>query len=189
MSLDSPTGLIVRIIGFSYSCLEDPNAGPILTFLGFTLGVGLCEEFAKAIPIMYALDENKILNGYDACLVGLASGMGFGIAESIHYSEKLYNGQAGAETYLIRFISLVSLHAMWSGIAAIFVFNNNVGLFQFKQIPKVLGISLLLHGLYDRLITRDDYEFAAKFVAIATFGLFGWLIQRHRTPVSQFHLA
>src|SRR5262245_32152117 len=43
---------IVKFIGFSYLAALDPENGFLLSFFGFTFGVGLCEEICKALPII-----------------------------------------------------------------------------------------------------------------------------------------
>lgn len=138
----------VKLIGFSYSCVSDPEAGPLLTFLGYTIGVGFCEELCKALPVLHALETQKVFHWQDACLVGLASGTGFGISEAIHFSASEYNGHAGPDIYLIRFVSCVGLHAVWTGTAAILIFRKNVsfsdGVWAFS---KILALPLLLHGI------------------------------------------
>jgi len=60
-----------------------------------------------------------------ACLVGLASGVGFGVAEGILYSGRTYNGLLGADIYFVRFLSCVALHAIWAGTAAIMLYRNS----------------------------------------------------------------
>ena len=57
-----------------------------------------------------------------ACLWGMASGVGFGLAEGVLYAGQSYNGVAPAGIYLVRFASCVALHAVWSGSVGITVF-------------------------------------------------------------------
>jgi RsiW-degrading membrane proteinase PrsW (M82 family) len=61
-------------------------------------------------------------------MVGLLSGIGFGVSEGIHYSSDFYNGVLGADVYCVRFISCVALHAVWSGSAAVFIFRHQAQL-------------------------------------------------------------
>jgi RsiW-degrading membrane proteinase PrsW (M82 family) len=42
----------VKFVGFSYGAADDPSNGFLLSFIGFTFGVGLCEEFTKAMPVI-----------------------------------------------------------------------------------------------------------------------------------------
>ncbi len=106
---------IVKFIGFSYRSALDPENGFVLSFMGFTCGVGLCEELCKALPVVIFLRGNGYAGWKSACVVGLASGVGFGVSEGIMYSSDHYNGVAVGLTYLVRFASCVALHAIWAG--------------------------------------------------------------------------
>jgi protease PrsW len=107
---------ILKFIGFSYRSALDPSSNFFLSFLGFTCGVGICEELCKALPLLYHFTHRPRLSWQGACSWGLAAGIGFGVAEGIMYSSDQYNGVSGLGTYLVRFISCVALHAVWSGI-------------------------------------------------------------------------
>ena len=54
-----------------------------MSFLGFTAGVGFCEEVCKAIPLLVYYREPNKQTWRGAFLWGLASGVGFGVAEGI----------------------------------------------------------------------------------------------------------
>jgi hypothetical protein len=45
--------LILIFIGWSYDSANDPDSNFFLSAFGFTFGVGLCEEFTKAIPLFF----------------------------------------------------------------------------------------------------------------------------------------
>src|SRR5262249_41045022 len=104
---------VFKFIAFSYKAAADPTNGFFLSFLGYTLGVGLCEELVKAIPLLLHYRQPSDQSWRGAFLWGLASGAGFGIAEGISYSSNYYNGIAGPGIYVVRFISCVALHALW----------------------------------------------------------------------------
>ena len=59
-----------------------------------------------------------------ACLLGLASGIGFGVSEGIMYSSTQYNGWSGSDIYIVRFVSCVALHAMWAASVGIAIARN-----------------------------------------------------------------
>ena len=105
--------LFVKFIAFSYQAALDPRNGFLLSFVGFTCGVGLCEEMTKGIPVLVRISNDRRMNWRGACALGLASGAGFGIAESVLYAGRDYNGVFGGDVYLVRFISCVALHAVW----------------------------------------------------------------------------
>ena len=159
--------VIAKIIGFSYAAALDPENGFLLSFFGFTVGVGFCEEVCKSIPVFLRIRQNPDLGWRDAFLSGLASGAGFGISEGIMYSSNYYNGIAGVDLYVIRFVSCVALHALWTGSVAITI-QQNQHLFYDKEawyefIPplvRVVGVPMILHGLYDTFLKKDMNGFA-----------------------------
>ena len=125
-------GLILYFIGFSYYGALDPESGFIKSFIGFTFGVGLCEELVKLIPVVWlmkkAFKREEISHLPGILLVGLASGVGFGVAEGIMYSAQFYNGIHGWDVYWVRFVTCVALHSTWTGIAVLSFF-----LFLFRE--------------------------------------------------------
>lgn len=179
--------LIVKLIGFSYQAAMNPENGFLLSFLGFTAGVGFCEELCKAIPVMVYLRGSSNAGWRAACLVGMASGIGFGISEGITYSSDFYNGVAPFSTYLLRFASCVALHAIWAAAVAILMRENQDYLFHDgldwgdagSFILHYLLIAMVLHGLYDTLLKRD-YELAALAIAVGSFAWLGWLVSSRR---------
>jgi len=182
---------IVKFIGFSYSAAMDPTRGFWMSFLGFTCGVGFCEELTKALPVLMHYRAEGKMGWRGACTWGLASGIGFGVAEGIIYAGDFYNGLATGDVYLIRFVSCVALHATWSAAVGVSIYNNR-GLFQGDDWDwgdfllaslKVLGVPMLLHGLYDTLLKRDVTGWALV-VAVASFVWLAAMIElaRSREP-------
>lgn len=178
---------IVKFIGYSYRAALDPENGFPLSFMGFTCGVGLCEELCKALPVVLFLRKNPNCGWRGACVVGLASGVGFGVSEGITYSADSYNGIAEGMMYVVRFASCVALHAIWAGAVAL-VMNRNQdyvgdGGFDWGDsgnfILHYLAIAMVLHGLYDTLL-KKDMEITALSVAVASFAWLAWLVWRER---------
>jgi RsiW-degrading membrane proteinase PrsW (M82 family) len=170
---------IAKFIAYSYSAALEPANGFIASFFGFTLGVGLCEELCKALPLLYRYRTAGELTIKTACLWGLASGVGFGVSEGISYSSDFYNGISGGEIYLVRFLSCVALHAVWSGAVAVTIHRQQHLIHHSESWWELLGYAVLiilvpmvLHGLYDTLL-KKDYPGLALVVAIASFG---WLM-------------
>ena len=71
-------------------------------------------------------------------------------------------GISGAEIYLVRFISCVALHAIWSGASAIFIYKHNHILTESEHFlgtllgaAALVSISMVLHGLYDTLLKKE----------------------------------
>jgi RsiW-degrading membrane proteinase PrsW (M82 family) len=175
--------LVIRLIGFSYAAAMNPDNGFLISLVGFTFGVGLCEEFIKAIPIIARFRNEYELDWRGACVWGLASGVGFGVAEGIIYSSDYYNGIAGIDMYVVRFISCVALHALWSASVGILLWHHQDAVRGEMEwgdwglaILKVQGVAMLLHGLYDTLLKREMTALAL-LVALASFGFLVWLIR------------
>jgi RsiW-degrading membrane proteinase PrsW (M82 family) len=132
--------LFLYSIGFSYYSALDPHSGFIESFIGFTFGVGLCEELVKLIPVVWlmkkASKKGEILHLSGILLVGLASGVGFGVAEGIMYSAQFYNGIYGWDVYWVRFVTCVALHSTWTGIAVIMLWPHRNELFRVEETTK-----------------------------------------------------
>jgi RsiW-degrading membrane proteinase PrsW (M82 family) len=180
--------LILTIIGLSYSAALDPESGFFSSFVGFTLGVGLCEEVCKALPVFVYYRFQPKQNWRGAFLWGLAAGAGFGVAEGIFYSQDYYNGIVGLDIYLVRFVSCVALHAVWTGTIGIAINQRQEMLrWELEQwwrmpigIVLVLAVPMVLHGLYDTML-KKDLDLLALVVAAASFGYLAWTISRLRT--------
>jgi RsiW-degrading membrane proteinase PrsW (M82 family) len=177
---------IAKFIGFSYRSALDPDNNFFLSFFGFTCGVGFCEELCKALPLLCHYRRRPTLSWRGALLWGLASGVGFGIAEGIMYSRDYYNGIGPAGIYVVRFVSCVALHAIWSASVGI-TLDRNQALIQgdlrwFEFIPplvRILGVAMVLHGLYDTLL-KKEMNALGLIVAVASFLWLAWQIGRVR---------
>jgi RsiW-degrading membrane proteinase PrsW (M82 family) len=175
---------IVKLIGFSYQAALDPENGFILSFLGYTLGVGFCEEVCKALPLLWHYRRPSDQGWRTAFLWGLASGAGFGISEGITYAGNYYNGVSGLDIYVVRFISCVALHALWTGSVGI-TLQQRQGLIQgemawHEYIPRlvaIVGVPMVLHGLYDTLL-KKDMNAGALAVAVLSFLFLAFQISR-----------
>lgn len=173
--------LILRLIAFSYMSAFDPDSGFLWSFVGFTCGVGLCEEICKAIPVFYYLRNTRSSDWRGTCLLGFASGAGFGISEGIMYASSHYNGIEPGVAYIVRFASCVALHAILSGGVALLMFgnqdyidsDNEWGTFMVGGMSYI-GIAMVLHGLYDTLL-KQHLDALALLVALVAFGWLAWL--------------
>jgi RsiW-degrading membrane proteinase PrsW (M82 family) len=175
---------VLKFIAFSYGAAANPEYGFFLSFLGFTAGVGLCEELVKAIPLFWHRSQETGKAWRGLFIWGLASGAGFGIAEGILYSSRYYNGISGPGTYAVRFLSCVALHAIWSGSVAILLYLKRD---MFDRINGwgdwigptlfIIGIPMILHGLYDTCLKRE-MNGVALIVALVSFGYLAFLTTR-----------
>ena len=177
---------LVWLIGQSYA-LALGDHGLVASAVGFTAGVGLCEEACKAIPLLVKARGGGVgggrgggfVNWRSAMLWGLISGVGFGVSEGITYSSDYYNGVLGGGVYGVRFVSCVALHAIWSAAVGIAIYRRQAHL-QARQMGVadwllqtlvVVAVPMCLHGLYDTLL-KQDHDAVALTVAVASFG---WL--------------
>jgi RsiW-degrading membrane proteinase PrsW (M82 family) len=140
----------------------------------------------KALPVIVLLHANEKLGWRAACTLGLASGVGFGVAEGIMYSGSYYNGVVGYDIYLTRFISCVALHATWTASIAVMA-EQNMGGFGteetsdwFLHLFYILAVPVILHGLYDTLLKRDMGGYAL-LVALLSFAWLMFMLERARS--------
>ncbi len=178
---------IIWFIGWSYDSAQDPESNFFLSAIGYTFGVGLCEELTKALPLLFYFKRHAQIGWRGACMWGLASGIGFGVSEGIMYSSRYYNGISGIDMYLIRFLSCVALHAIWAGSGALSLVRNqgeyediasasDFGLFALR----ILIVPMVLHGLYDTLLQKD-MEVWALLISLLSFGWLAFLIESTRS--------
>jgi RsiW-degrading membrane proteinase PrsW (M82 family) len=165
-------------IGFSYRAALDPGTGFVASFLGYSFGVGLCEEVCKALPLIWYYRNSAEAGWREARRWGFASGVGFGVAEGIMYSGDYYNGLAPVGIYVVRFVSCVALHAVWSTAAALFIHKHqtliqeDIGWQDFlPRVVFLVGIPMVLHGLYDTALKKDMNALAL----VAALASFAWL--------------
>jgi hypothetical protein len=103
------------------------------------------------------------------------------------YSSDYYNGLLSGDIYVVRFVSCVALHAVWSAAVGVTVWRNRD---RFEQsmdwadwalfILRIVGVSMVLHGLYDTLLKMDDPVWALT-VGVASFAwLYVYLEFTHR---------
>lgn len=177
---------LIKFIGFSYRCALDADNGFILSMLGFTFGVGFCEELCKLLPLIWHYKREAKLDLSGAVVWSLASGIGFGVSEGITYSSDYYNGIHTVEVYLVRFVSCVALHAIWNGFSAVLLWKWRSELDAidewygwFLPLLKIAGVSMVLHGFYDTAL-KKDHELLALLTAILSFAAFAWLYERTR---------
>src|SRR5207244_5234384 len=206
--------LIVHGIGIPTLLLEvglmanEPTTTDFLAcWAGFTFGVGLVEEACKIFPLFFLLLRKKSLSWRTAVLWGLASGVGFGVNEGILYSETFYNGITSSMQYVVRFVSCVGLHAIWSASAGISLYHTQSLINQMTEwyeklvvMLRVLIVVMFLHGLFDALLTRE-LKAPALMVAAASMIWLAWQIESTRkkeisaatqpapAPVPQLDLA
>jgi len=157
--------------------------------MGFTFGVGFCEEVCKLLPVIRRVRRWESIDWRGVYLLGLASGMGFGISEGITYASS-YNGIQTSGIYAVRFISCVALHAIWSGAASMTLFNrqddlHNVASLEYLfRLLQIVAVPMVLHGLYDTLLKKqmDGFALATAIVSLAWMAIqFELMVRRERS--------
>jgi RsiW-degrading membrane proteinase PrsW (M82 family) len=179
------------VLTSTYHDVLDGDADFVVSLCGYVLGVGLIEEAAKALPLLWRVKQAGLPPWRTACLWGLASGMGFGLAESVYYAERAYNGLATGDAYLVRFVSCVALHAIWSASVGLGVVMVGRAL-EDPRDPALYALALLrvlagpavLHGLYDVLL-QYQFHAAALGTALISFGWLAWQIESLRSAESR----
>jgi len=157
------------ILPKSYLGLSESESG-FTSLIGYIFQVGICEELTKILPVFaYLAWMRKQANPLGAILIGVFSGLGFAAFENMGYGNlAIFNsgllakkgGVAGATVgtqlamvnVLLRSLSLVFCHAVFSGIFAYFVIAGFASGKRFLAMVVIgLSVSAVLHGAYDWL--------------------------------------
>jgi RsiW-degrading membrane proteinase PrsW (M82 family) len=171
------TGIIgIELLLLMYNFLPDfylymaDSRNAIISLLGYVFQVGVWEELIKSIPIFIALKWfRKDISGLSLITIGVFSGLGFAAFENLHYGERAINSAyaktvdygvegliSGVENAMVnvmlRSLSLVFCHAVFSGIVAYFITTAYIRKEKMGALI-VLGfmVAAVLHGLYDWL--------------------------------------
>ena len=179
-------GIPTLLLHVGLMAKEETMSDFLACWAGFTFGVGLIEEACKIFPLFFLLLCKKSLTWRTAVLWGLASGVGFGVNEGILYSETFYNGITSSMQYVVRFVSCVALHAIWSASAGVSLYHTQSLINQFTEwyeklvvMLRVLIVVMFLHGLFDALLTRE-MKAPALMVAAASIIWLGCQIESTR---------
>ncbi|VEP14684.1 conserved membrane hypothetical protein [Hyella patelloides LEGE 07179] len=142
---------------FLYAAINSSNV--ISKLIGYVLGVGVLEELCKGFPIyLFLLNPGKLKEPLTSAFYGAMSGLGFAIAEGVHYSliyaKNVSVGNLGITDHIllttIRFISLPLIHAIWAGIVGYFIGLAAINPSRKKPIIFIgVAISAVLHGVYN----------------------------------------
>lgn len=159
-------------LNFFYKFLGSPFP---VNALGFILGVGLTEELAKLIPLLFISSRAKQpLVPQTLVYYGLMSGIAFGVFEGVQYQLGVNSSLEYSESFfhnIARLTSLPFMHAIWCGIAGYFVaFAKLYPKYRISLYTLALFVPALLHGLYDTLV-GTNIIFAFVAVAISFVGV------------------
>jgi RsiW-degrading membrane proteinase PrsW (M82 family) len=136
--------------------LTDHDDGLVANLIGYTLGVGVFEEFVKLLPVYLLLrNSNEPLIPQTVVFYGLMSGIGFGVEEGVVYQLTLNKELGYGDSYFMniaRLTCLPFLHSIWSGISAYFLsFSFLSPTNRYSLWILAISIPALLHGIYDTL--------------------------------------
>ena len=169
---------LVRFNPF-YALLESPFP---LDLIGFVLGVGLMEESAKIVPLLFLRNKAKEpLLPRTLVYYGLMSGIAFGVFEGVQY-QLTVNAELGyTEAFYLniaRLTSLPFLHAIWCGIAGYFIaFASLYPKYRRSLYFLAVAVPATLHGLYDTFC--NNFVILALVVSfVGVFLLMAYLEKR-----------
>jgi RsiW-degrading membrane proteinase PrsW (M82 family) len=130
---------------------------------GAIFGIGVSEELVKAIPLLWIFVRNREPGTVrEITYLGCVSGFAFGVSEAVYYSlsyaQTVVRGDMPLGVYVVvqlsRLITLPLLHAVFSGIAGLFIaLGVETPRLRRALIFAGIAIAALLHGLYDGLAT------------------------------------
>jgi RsiW-degrading membrane proteinase PrsW (M82 family) len=146
---------------FAATILEPIILGPFAAgglTIALALGVGLIEEFAKILGVLFVSRRhrhNTMLNGM---ILGAAAGMGFAAVESLGYAFTAFLRSRGDLTLTVAIVLLRGVlspfgHGTWTAIFAGVLYRESAP-GDFRLTGKVLIAYLavvLLHALWDGL--------------------------------------
>lgn len=176
---------IYRFLPEAYVSLPMSNSIPVVLF-GSIFQTGLCEELLKIVPVLaYLAWKRRQANPMTIVIVGLFSGLGFAAFENMAYTnqqfvrsaeltmnfgaEGLMEGVQGAMVnVLLRSMSLVFGHALFSGIFSYFI---SLGFVTGKRRVALFLVGLMVaatvHGFYNA-----SWSIQNTLPSIVTIGAF-----------------
>jgi len=196
------TGTIgIFFYGILYGFLPDfvgmaPASGNfVVRLVGSVLVTGLSEEFCKSVPLLaYLAWKRSNAEPATALLIAVFSGLGFAAFENVDYGNRaivdsmLHTRDSGASglafgvrsamvNAMLRSISLVFCHGVWSGIVGHFA-STAVVLKRHVVASYLVGIVIaaILHGTYNWLLSIQGT--IAGLVVAVSFLLFYTYVAR-----------
>lgn len=154
-----------------------------LNALGYILGVGLSEEFVKALPLfIIAARAKQPLIPQTMVYYGLMSGIGFGVFEGVQYQMAVNVNLDYTSAFFMniaRLTSLPFLHAIWCGIAGYFIaFAKLYPKYRISLYILAIAIPAILHGIYDTFCeTTLGLTIAIPIMALSVLLLIAYLRQ------------
>jgi len=175
---------------------SSPSSGSIVVRLfGSILVTGLSEEICKSIPLVaYLVWKRSAAEPTTALLIAVFSGLGFAAFENVDYGNRavvnsllhtrdagvgglVYGVRSAMVNAMLRSISLVFCHGVWSGIVGYFA-SSAVVLKRHVIASYLVGIVIAatLHGTYNWLLSIQGT--IAGLVVATSFLLFYTYVAR-----------
>ena len=156
--------------------LRDPMEGFAGVFLHFIFILALPIELLKwlcASVHRSVLPAERIASAF-------ASGLAYGLVNATLASINYGSGFADFSTFLVRFVSLAGLHAIWAALTAGFMEGHRRPLLSRPGLASCavrLLPSVLLQALFESCVLYDRATIALLLVALS-FALFLWMLRR-----------
>ncbi len=136
-----------------FYALENAS-GLISQWLFYTGGVGVTEEFAKALPLLIITARaREPLVPQTMVFYGLMSGIAFGVFEGVEYQMSVNREMSYSESFLANIARLTTLpfaHSLWAGIAGYFIsFALLYPAYKWALWILAILVPAVLHGTYD----------------------------------------
>ncbi|TNE53457.1 MAG: PrsW family intramembrane metalloprotease [Bacteroidetes bacterium] len=171
---------VVALQGWMLTWIGKPPLDLLQTFMLSFGALAFTEETVKfALLLLLAYPYRFFNEPLDGIVYAVLIAMGFATLENVVYTDRF-----GLQTGLLRALTAVPAH-----LAFAIVQGYYVGLARFdaaresRLFARGLGLSILLHGIYDMLITQDLSRWLVVLGIIALYmSLFycGRLVQDHQ---------
>jgi RsiW-degrading membrane proteinase PrsW (M82 family) len=196
---DSPMVLrLAHLLDFGVNELGD-SFSPVAIVQGF-FAAGLPEEALKAIPVGLGVwaaklvqDRNqflwpfRVVEPLDGILIGVASGLGFTLCETLTQyvpqqivwaSFNLAGSHMAGQLLIPRILQNIAGHAAWAGIFGYYIGLAALRPASWKRlVPIGLCIAAGLHGAWDG---TGGATLVELIVAVASFALFAGVVMKAR---------
>ncbi len=176
------------------------------SLIGFIFQVGVWEELCKILPVLLYIKwmawKREAIDPMMLLSIGIFSGLGFAAFENVDYSHRFmlrsvavtmqhgYFGAASATgeamvVVMLRALSLVFCHAVWTGIFSYFVAVAAITGRRWGALLIVgLVVSAVLHGFYDWLTTMQ-MTLAALTAGFSFMLFYAYLSKLKAMPISE----
>jgi len=195
--VDSPLFGIAHLLDFGVKDLGD-DFSPLSILKGF-FAAGLPEEAIKAVPVAlgvwaarkipaqgHFLSAFRVVEPLDGILIGVASGLGFTLNETLlQYVPQqivfakfhIVSDALASQLMIPRVLQNIAGHGAWAGIFGYYIGLAATRPASAKKLIAIgLGIVALLHGAWD----SNGGTIVMLVIAVATFAMLAGVIMKAR---------